>query len=241
MAETNRAPFDLPESESELVAGYNVEYASALFALFFVAEYMNMLFMTYLTSVFFLGGWLNPLYFIIPGLGTSSSIFDILVVFFEKLIFSIMLIIKFTTNLNFFGIYFWLFNNNLFFEDFFFISYLVESSFNPVFKVISSNFVFILEEVAGFLFYYEYSNLGFLFLQDGHDAAIRFFVSGYLKFNKFFGLHEINNDFFEAVVDYYFFFTINTIDLFWFCLAFMLMALDLFRNLDIFYDLGSIY
>jgi NADH-quinone oxidoreductase subunit H len=60
LAETNRAPFDLPEAEAELVAGYNIEYSSIVFALFFLGEYSNILLMSTLSSIFFLGGWLAP-------------------------------------------------------------------------------------------------------------------------------------------------------------------------------------
>ena len=56
LAETNRAPFDLPEAESELVSGYNVEYASMGFALFFLAEYSSMILMSAFTVVMFMGG-----------------------------------------------------------------------------------------------------------------------------------------------------------------------------------------
>jgi len=61
LAETNRAPFDLPEAEAELVAGYNVEYSSMSFGLFFLGEYGNMILMSSLTTILFLGGWLPPL------------------------------------------------------------------------------------------------------------------------------------------------------------------------------------
>jgi NADH-quinone oxidoreductase subunit H len=63
LAETNRAPFDLPEGESELVGGYFVEYSSMTFALFFLGEYANIILMSGMNTVLFLGGWLPPLPF----------------------------------------------------------------------------------------------------------------------------------------------------------------------------------
>jgi NADH-quinone oxidoreductase subunit H len=60
LAETNRSPFDLPEGESEIVAGFFVEYSAMAFALFFLGEYTNMILMSAMTSILFLGGWLPP-------------------------------------------------------------------------------------------------------------------------------------------------------------------------------------
>ena len=65
LAETNRSPFDLPEGESEIVAGFFVEYSAMTFALFFLGEYTNMILMSAMTSILFLGGW-QPLFHVAP-------------------------------------------------------------------------------------------------------------------------------------------------------------------------------
>ncbi len=67
VAETNRAPFDVVEGESEIVAGHMVEYSGMAFALFFLAEYANMILVSAMTAIFFLGGWLSPVGFLPDG------------------------------------------------------------------------------------------------------------------------------------------------------------------------------
>lgn len=84
LAETNRLPFDLPEAESELVAGYNVEYSSMAFALFFLGEYANMILVSAMTTIFFFGGYLPPFNLDILGFipGIVWFIFKIVVLLF---------------------------------------------------------------------------------------------------------------------------------------------------------------
>ncbi|WP_373279648.1 NADH-quinone oxidoreductase subunit NuoH [Chitinibacter fontanus] len=82
VAETNRAPFDVTEGESEIVAGHMVEYSGMSFALFFLAEYANMILISAMASVMFLGGWLSPFPASIPVLGAASPLWWVLKVAF---------------------------------------------------------------------------------------------------------------------------------------------------------------
>lgn len=81
LAETNRSPFDLPEGESEIVAGFFLEYSSMSFGLFFLGEYANMILMSSMTTILFLGGWLGP-FGLWPALGPIWFILKVCMVLF---------------------------------------------------------------------------------------------------------------------------------------------------------------
>lgn len=80
LAETNRAPFDLPEAEAELVSGYNVEYSAMGFALFFLAEYSNIIITCVLTTIIFFGGW-GPSFLL------GNTLFFVLKILFLLIVF----------------------------------------------------------------------------------------------------------------------------------------------------------
>ena len=82
VAETNRAPFDVVEGESEIVAGHMVEYSGMSFAMFFLAEYANMILISAMTSIFFLGGWLSPVGFLPNGFHWMAAKMTAILFFF---------------------------------------------------------------------------------------------------------------------------------------------------------------
>lgn len=90
VAETNRAPFDVAEGESEIVAGFHVEYSGTAFAVFFLAEYANMILVSAIASILFLGGWLSPFQGI-PGLESLFAFVPGIIWFLLKLSFFIFL------------------------------------------------------------------------------------------------------------------------------------------------------
>ncbi len=94
LAETNRAPFDVAEGESEIVAGFHVEYSGMAFALFFLAEYANMILISILTALMFLGGWLSPFQGI-PGLEAVFSFVPGIVWLLAKTSFLLLLFLWF--------------------------------------------------------------------------------------------------------------------------------------------------
>ena len=89
LAETNRPPFDLPEAEAELVAGYQTEYSGMMYAMFWLGEYANILLMCAMGAILFLGGWLTPLNFF-PFDQIPSPVWFILKILFLFLLFALV-------------------------------------------------------------------------------------------------------------------------------------------------------
>jgi NADH-quinone oxidoreductase subunit H len=92
LAETSRAPFDLPEAESELVSGYNVEYSAVGFAFFFIAEYANIILMSIVNVILFFGGWFD-FATLIPESSILNTKFVFLNIYFFKILFFLFLFI----------------------------------------------------------------------------------------------------------------------------------------------------
>ena len=89
LAETNRPPFDLPEAEAELVAGYQTEYSGMMYAMFWLGEYANILLMCAMGSILFLGGWLTPIE-IFPFDIIPSALWLILKILFLFILFALV-------------------------------------------------------------------------------------------------------------------------------------------------------
>lgn len=94
VAETNRAPFDVAEGESEIVAGFHVEYAGVTFAMFFLAEYANMILLSLLSTLMFFGGWLNP-FEGLPVIASATAFVPPIIWLFAKTAFFMLLYLWF--------------------------------------------------------------------------------------------------------------------------------------------------